>query len=110
MTPGFHFPSEPLWLFPYHSPFLTSALLLQSSPVTHYYNLALIGTECDVLHTSSQGFAGDSVVLKKKKIHLPMQETQIRFLGQEDPLEEEMTIHSSVVAWKIPWTEEPGRL
>ena len=67
MTPGFHFPSEPLWLFPYHSPFLTSALLLQSSPVTHYYNLALIGTECDVLHTSSQGFAGDSVVLKKKK-------------------------------------------
>ena len=39
-----------------------------------------------------------------------MQETQIRFLGQEDPLEEEMTIHSSVVAWKIPWTEEPGRL
>ena len=39
-----------------------------------------------------------------------MQETQVQFLGQEDPLEKEMTIHSSTIAWKIPWTEEPGRL
>ena len=39
-----------------------------------------------------------------------MQETQVRFLGQEDPLEEEMAIHSSIVAWRIPWTEEPGGL
>ena len=39
-----------------------------------------------------------------------MQETQVRFLGQEDPLEKEMTIHSSILAWRIPWTEEPGRL
>ena len=39
-----------------------------------------------------------------------MQETQVRSLGQEDPLEEEMTTHSSIVAWRIPWTEEPGRL
>ena len=37
-------------------------------------------------------------------------ETQVRFLGQEDPLEEEMATHSSILAWKIPWTEEPGRL
>ena len=43
--------------------------------------------------------------------HLPaMQETQVRFLGQEDPLEKEMAIHSSTLAWKIPWTEEPDRL
>ena len=43
--------------------------------------------------------------------HLPtMQETQIRSLGQEDPLEKEMETHSSILAWKIPWTEEPGRL
>ena len=33
-----------------------------------------------------------------------MQETQVRFLGQEDPLEKEMTIHSSILAWRIPWT------
>ena len=39
-----------------------------------------------------------------------MQETWVRFLGQEDPLEKEMAIHSSTIAWKIPWTEELGRL
>ena len=39
-----------------------------------------------------------------------MQETYVRSLGQEDPLEEEMATHSSVLAWRIPWTEEIGRL
>ena len=39
-----------------------------------------------------------------------MQETQVRSLGWEDPLEKEMAIHSSTIACKIPWTEEPGRL
>ena len=39
-----------------------------------------------------------------------LQETQVRSLGQEDPLEKEMTIHSSSLVWKIPWTEEPGGL
>ena len=39
-----------------------------------------------------------------------MQETQVRSLDLEDPLEEEMTIHSSILAWRIPWTEEPGGL
>ena len=39
-----------------------------------------------------------------------MQETQVRSPGWEDPLEKEMTIHSSTLAWKIPWTEERGRL
>ena len=39
-----------------------------------------------------------------------MQETQVRSLGQEDSLEEGMAAHSSVLAWKIPWTEEPGGL
>ena len=39
-----------------------------------------------------------------------MWETQVRFLGQEDPLEKEMAIHSSTLAWKILWTEEPDRL
>ena len=39
-----------------------------------------------------------------------MQETQVRSLAWEDPLEKEMAIHSSTIAWKIPWTEEPGRL
>ena len=39
-----------------------------------------------------------------------MRETRIRSLGWEDPLEKEMAIHSRTLAWKIPWTEEPGRL
>ena len=39
-----------------------------------------------------------------------MQETWVRSLGQEDPLEKEMATHSSILAWKIPWAEEPGRL
>ena len=39
-----------------------------------------------------------------------MQETQVRSLGWEDPLEKEMATHASTLAWKIPWTEEPGRL
>ena len=39
-----------------------------------------------------------------------MWETWVRPLGWEDPLEKEMAIHSSTIAWKIPWTEEPGRL
>ena len=39
-----------------------------------------------------------------------MQETRVRFLGQEDPLEKEMAIHSSTLAWKIPWKEELDRL
>ena len=39
-----------------------------------------------------------------------MQETQVHFLGWEDPLGKEMATHSSILAWRIPWTEEPGRL
>ena len=43
--------------------------------------------------------------------HLPTkQETRVRFLGWEDPLEKEMATHSGILAWEIPWTEEPGRL
>ena len=43
--------------------------------------------------------------------HLPtMQETGVQSLGREDPLEKEMAPHSSTLAWKIPWTEEPGGL
>ena len=44
------------------------------------------------------------------KCPLAMLEIRVRFLGQEDPLEKEMAIHSSTLAWKMPWTEEPDRL
>ena len=47
------------------------------------------------------------------RTHLPMQETQetqVRSLGWEDPLEQDVAIHSSILFWRIPWTEEPGGL
>ena len=40
----------------------------------------------------------------------PMLETRVQSLGREDPLEKEMVTHSNILAWGIPWTEEPGRL
>ena len=48
--------------------------------------------------------------LNGKKIHLPMQETQVRSQGWDDPLEKEMAIHSCILPWIIPWTEDPGGL
>ena len=52
----------------------------------------------------------DSLVGQRLK-HLPaMRETQVQSLGWEDPLEKEMATHSSTLAWRIPWWEEPGRL
>ena len=45
-----------------------------------------------------------------KRVHLSIQETQVRSLGQEDTLKEEMATHSSILAWEIPRTEEPGGL
>ena len=52
-----------------------------------------------------------NVLVAQRVKSLPeTQEIQVRSLGQEDPLEEEMATHSSTLAWKIPWTEEPGRL
>ena len=51
-----------------------------------------------------------SLVTQTVKYLPTMLETQVRSLGQEDPLEKEMAPHSSILAWKIPWTEEPGRL
>ena len=57
------------------------------------------------LHTS-----GASLVAQRLK-HLPaMQETCVRSLGQEDPLEKEMATHSTILAWRIPWMEEPSEL
>ena len=53
---------------------------------------------------------GDSLVAQSIKNVPAVLETWVRFLGQEDPLEKEMATHSSALAWRIPWTEEPGGL
>ena len=57
-------------------------------------------------HTHTQG----SLVAQMVKRLPAMWETWVRSLGQEDPLEKEMAIHSITIVWKIPWTEKPGRL
>ena len=51
-----------------------------------------------------------SLVAQTVKNLLEMQETWVQSLGQKNPLEKGMAIHSSILAWRIPWTEEPGGL
>ena len=53
---------------------------------------------------------GASLVAQRLKRLPAIQETWVQSLGQEDPLEKEMATHSSILAWRIPWTEEPGGL
>ena len=50
------------------------------------------------------------MVLVVKKIHLPVLKMWVRSLGREDPLEKDIATHSNILAWKISWTEKPGRL
>ena len=51
-----------------------------------------------------------SLVAQRLKHLPPMRETRVQSLGREDPLEKKMAIHSSILAWRIPWTEKPSRL
>ena len=53
---------------------------------------------------------GDSRWLRQSRIYLPMQETWVQSLSQEEPLEKGKTTYPSILPWEIPWTEEPGRL
>ena len=55
-------------------------------------------------------YTGPSLVAQRLKRLPAMQEIWVRSLGQEDPLEKEMATHSSILAWRNPWMEEPGRL
>ena len=66
----------------------------------------LILVEADSWQVTIFSWQYDSVV----KNPIAMQEMQVRSLGQEDALEKEMTTHSSIFAWRIAWTEEPGGL
>ena len=55
-------------------------------------------------------YSWDSLVAKTVKNLPAMQETWVQSLGRKDPLEKEMATHSSILAWRSPWTEKPGRL
>ena len=57
-----------------------------------------------------RALAGGSAVKNLPAMQQTMLETWVQSLGQEDPLEEGMATHSSILAWRIPWTEEPGGL
>ena len=75
----------------------------------HSYNIDILRDK-DVCLERYMTFTKDFLVAQIVKNLSAMQETWALSLGQEDPLEKEMTTHSSILAWKIPWTEEPGRL
>ena len=56
----------------------------------------------------SKPINSSSHVVQWSKTHLPMQEVRVQFVGQKDLLEEEIATHSSILAWKIPWAENPA--
>ena len=65
---------------------------------------------CCVALGASLTLSRTSLVAQTVKRLSTMRETRVQSLGREDPLEKKTAIHSSTIAWKIPWTEEPGRL
>ena len=73
-----------------------------------------IGSQASVVATPALehrlNSCGASLIAQWVKSLPAMQESWVQFLGREDPLEKEMATHSSILAWKIPWTVEPGRL
>ena len=80
----------------------TQGLMRQSLELTQCYLYHILFVKCGL----SLGFQGGSVV----KTPPAVQETWVQSLGWEDPLEEGMATNSSILAWKIPWTEESGGL
>ena len=84
----------------------SSNIILTSEVIIHYINAVFWFSA----FTINLWLERTSLVAQTVN-HLPtMQETQVQSLGREDPLEKEMATHSSILAWKIPWMEKPGRL
>ena len=71
------------------------------------YGVARVGHDLATKHTSQRGEASGGSDSKESDA---MWETWVQSLGLEDPLEKRMATHSSILAWRIPWTEEPGGL
>ena len=72
----------------------------------HFMFLHIYINICSIFYHNCRA----SLMAQMAKNLSPVQETQIRSLGLEDPLQKRMATHSSILAWRIPWTEEPGRL
>ena len=62
----------------------------------------------NLLFSPEDSFTGTTLVTQTVQILSAVQKMWVQSLGQEDPLEEGMATHSSILAWRIPWTEEPG--
>ena len=94
-------------IFIYNSMASTQGFLLLHIPVN---NLSFIFFLMESILISVRCYLIASLVAQRIKGLPAMQETQVQSLGWEDPLEKEMATHSSILAWRIPWTEEPGKL
>ena len=77
-------------------------------PVLYSHRTFLFQSLRILVYCSRPSFPDGSAV--KNSAMQETQETQVQFLGQEDPLEEGMATHSGILAWEIPWTEDPGGL
>ena len=84
--------------------FLTYEVSFMNFHALENYNLSLFGVLVSLFGVLV------SIVAQTVKNLPAMQETQVQSLGQEDPLEKDIATHSSILAWRIPWTKEPGRL
>ena len=85
-------------------------LVLTKSYSTCWYSLIIKARHWKCLDEVTYSINGTSLVAQRLKRLPAMRETQVQSLGWEDPLEKEMATHSSTLAWRIPWREEPGRL
>ena len=92
-------------LFPDHSKYILHSPphIINSIPPARVHSISAL-----YLHHTS--FLATSLVAQMVKRPPETWDTRVRYLGREDTLEKEMATHSSTLAWKIPWTEEPGRL
>ena len=76
---------------------------------SRYHSIPFLSLSWKAYLKKSKSYTNSLVTQRLK--HLPARrETRVQSLGREDPLEKEMATHFSILAWKIPWTEEPGRL
>ena len=99
----------------FHGRVSASWILLRSlfsSLLLHPYNISRLSEATGVksLLLANKRYTDTNLIAQLVKNLPAMQETWVRSLGGEDPLEKEMATHSSILAWRIPWTEEPGRL
>ena len=72
--------------------------------------MQMLSFQQTIVYLTSPYLNRASLVAQMVKYPPAMQETQVQSLGQEDPLEKGMATQSSILVWRIPWTEEPGRL